>query len=246
MFRVARSLAILLWLAGCAANAAEDPELVAARQLLTHDIARQAAELGRFTGYPTIDARVLAAFGKVPRHLFVPPPLIPLAYADRPLPLGHGQNLTQPSVLALMTQALDLKPGQRVFETGTDTGYQAAILAELGVTVYSMEIVEPLLGLARKLLPELGHGNVKLELGDGYYGWAEHAPYDAMLIKESAVDVPPALWRQLKAGGRMLIPLGPPDGEQFLTLIIKHEDGRAQHIKLLPVRFAPFQGGTRI
>jgi protein-L-isoaspartate(D-aspartate) O-methyltransferase len=241
MRRIALLLVLLLASPAVAQTADE-----AARQALVRQIERNAAELGPTTGFPTIDRPILDAFAKVPRHHFVPPPLAIHAYRDTPLPLGHGQNLTQPFLLALMAQALELKPGQRVFETGTDTGYQAAILAELGVEVFSMEIVEPLLDIARKLLPALGYPQVRLQAGDGYYGWAEQGPYDAMLIKESAIDIPGELWRQLKPGGRMVIPLGPPDDGQMLTLVIKQADGRSRRIPLMPVRFAPFQGGSRI
>ena len=225
---------------------AQEPDFAAARQEMVRQIEFAAAVFGPATGFPAIDRRVLDAFEKVPRHRFVPPPLVPYAYMNTPLPLGHEQNLTQPFLLVLMTQALQLKPGDRVFETGTDTGYQAAILAELGAQVFSVEIVEPLLDIAKQLLPALGYGSVALQLGDGYHGWAENGPYDAMFIKESVDEIPGALWRQLKSGGRMVIPLGPPDGEQVLTLAIKREDGRAERIPLLPVRFAPFQSGRRI
>jgi protein-L-isoaspartate(D-aspartate) O-methyltransferase len=240
-------LAVLLLLLLYASPAAAQPlDEAAARRAMVRQIERNTAELGPMTGFATISRPVLEAFGKVPRHHFVPPPLAEFAYRDTPLPLGHGQNLTQPYLLALMTEALALKPGDRVFETGTDTGYQAAILAELGVEVFSMEIVTPLLDIARKLLPALGYRQIRLQEGDGYYGWAENGPYDAMMIKEAATDVPGALWQQLKPGGRMVIPLGPPDDGQVLTLIIKQQDGRSQRIPLMPVRFAPFQGGSRI
>lgn len=243
---------VLLVLAGLAVAAllpadrvvAQTPE--AARQAMVRQIERAAAELAPLTGVPVLDRRILDAFARVPRHEFVPPPLADFAYRDMPLPLGHGQNLTQPFILALMTQVLALKPGDRVLETGTDTGYQAAILSEMGMRVFSVEIVGPLLDVARKLLPAAGYPNVALKLGDGYYGWAEEGPYDAMLIKESAVDIPGALWQQLKTGGRMVIPLGPPDDGQMLTLCIKQPDGRSRRIPLMPVRFAPFQGGSRI
>lgn len=236
--------ALMLLVAGVPA-AAQAPNGDAARLEMVREIEAAAAGLGAMTGYPRIDARVLAAFARVPRDRFVPRHLAPFAYADTPLPLGHGQNLTQPFLLALMLQALALKPGERVFETGTDSGYLAALLAELGAEVFSMEIVEPLLDVARRLLPELGYA-VALRHGDGYYGWAEAGPYDAMLIKESAVDIPGGLWRQLKPGGRMVIPLGPPDDGQMLTLVIKESDGRSRRVPLMPVRFAPFQGGSRI
>ncbi len=225
---------------------AQEPDYATARQEMVLQIEYTAAIFGQVTGFPVIERRVLEAYAKVPRHRFVPPPLVPYAYMNMPLPLGYEQNLTQPSLLALMTQVLQLKPGDRVFETGTDTGYQAAILAELKAQVYSVEIVEPLLDIAKQLLPALGYGNVALRLGDGYHGWAENGPYDAMLIKESVDEIPGALWQQLKPGGRMVIPLGPADGDQVLTLAIKRADGRVERIPLLPVRFAPFQGGRRI
>jgi protein-L-isoaspartate(D-aspartate) O-methyltransferase len=224
---------------------AQEPDYAAARREMVRQIEHVTAISSGVTGISTIERRVLDAFGKVPRHRFVPPHLVAYAYVNTPLPLGYEQNLTQPFLLALMTQVLSLKPGDRVFETGTDTGYQSAILAELGARVFSKEIVAPLLDVARRLLPALGYGNVSLQLGDGYQGWVENGPYDAMFIKESASEIPGAMWQQLKAGGRMVIPLGPPDGEQMLTLVIKRDDGQAERIPLLPVRFAPFQGGRR-
>ena len=242
------TLSLMLSSAGLEAQfaSAQEPDYTAARQEMVRQIEYATAIFGQVTGVPVIDRRVLEAYAKVPRHRFVPPALVPYAYNNMPLPLGFEQNLTQPSLLALMTQVLQLKPGDRVFETGTDTGYQAAILAELKAQVYSVEIVEPLLNIAKQLLPALGYGNVALQLGDGYHGWAEHGPYDAMLIKESVDDIPGGLWQQLKPGGRMVIPLGPRDGDQVLTLAIKGKDGRVERIPLLPVRFAPFQGGRRI
>jgi protein-L-isoaspartate(D-aspartate) O-methyltransferase len=225
---------------------AEEPEIVQARRAMVRQIERNVAETAAITGVSELDARVLAAFVKVPRHLFVPDPLIRYAYADTPLPLGHGQSLSQPFLAALMTHILEIKAGEAVFETGTDTGYQAAILAELGARVFTMEIIEPLWEFARDVLRDNGYAGIAIELGDGYYGWPAHAPYDAMLIKESADDVPPALLQQLKHGGRMVIPLGPADGTQFLTLIRKLENGRIERHELLPVRFTPFQLGRRI
>jgi protein-L-isoaspartate(D-aspartate) O-methyltransferase len=197
------------------------------------------------TGIARLNDRIVAAFRKVPRDKFVPPRLGPYAYADTPLPLGHGQNLAQPFIAALMTHLLDPQPGEKVYETGTDTGYHAAILAELGCEVHTVEIVEPLLAVARRIVPSLGYDKVRFRGADGYAGWAEHAPYDAILVKESSLDVPPPLWRQLKPGGRMVIPLGPPDGPQFLTLVRKEPDGRMRQQRYFEVRFAPFQGGER-
>jgi protein-L-isoaspartate(D-aspartate) O-methyltransferase len=202
--------------------------------------------LAPITGVDAIAPEILAAFGEVPRHLFVPAAFAQFAYLDRPLPLGHGQNLTQPSVAALMTQLIEPKRGMRVFETGTDTGYQAAILARLGCDVYSMEVVEPLLRVAEEIFRRRDFGRIRLRVGDGWYGWPEAAPFDAMLIKESATHVPPPLLAQLRPGGRMVIPLGPPDGEQWLTLVTRRADGATGEHEVLPVRFAPFQGGERI
>ena len=236
-------VSLALFLAG--PSHAQEEVFAAARKELVIRIQQAALGIAAMTGAAGIDARVLDAFGKVPRHRFVPGLLVPFAYQDVPLPLGYGQNLTQPSLLALMTQVLEIKAGQRVFETGTDTGYQAAILAELGAEVFSMEIVQPLLEIARALLPALGYLGISLAQGDGSSGWAEKAPFDAIMVKESAPEIPPALWRQLKAGGRMVIPLGPPEGPQVLTLVIKRANGSIERRPLLPVRFAPFQGGER-
>ena len=224
----------------------QEDMFAAARKDLVTRIQQAAIGFTALPGAPVIDARVLDAFAKVPRHRFVPGLLALFAYQDVPLPLGYQQYLTQPSLLALMTQVLEIKPGQRVFETGTDTGYQAAILAEMGAEVFSMEIVPPLLEIARALLPALGYKGISLAQGDGSSGWAEKAPFDAIMVKESAPEIPPALWRQLKPGGRMVIPLGPAEGPQALTLLIKHADGSIERRALLPVRFAPFQGGESI
>lgn len=242
---IAGPLVVLLALLPAGSSHAQEDAFAAARKDLAARIQQASAGFSALTGAAGIDARVLEAFAKVPRHRFVPGLLVPFAYQDAPLPLGYEQNLTQPSLLALMTQVLEIKPGQRVFETGTDTGYQAAILAELGAEVFSMEIVQPLLDIARVLLPALGYKGISLAQGDGSSGWAEKAPFDAIMVKESAPEIPPALWRQLKPGGRMVIPLGPAEGPQVLTLAIKHADGRVERRALLPVRFAPFQGGER-
>ncbi|MSQ50368.1 MAG: protein-L-isoaspartate(D-aspartate) O-methyltransferase [Betaproteobacteria bacterium] len=238
---IAATLALIL---GGAAYAQQDDIAAARRDLVVH-IQQATAAIASQTGVASIDANVLEAFAKVPRHRFVPGLFASYAYQDVPLPLGHEQNLTQPSLLALMTQVLAIKPGQKVFETGTDTGYQAAILAELKAEVFSMEIVQPLLQIARMLLPLLGYKGISLVQGDGASGWAEKAPFDAIMVKESAPEIPPALWQQLKPGGRMVIPLGPAQGPQVLTLLTKRLDGSIERRPLLPVRFAPFQGGER-
>jgi protein-L-isoaspartate(D-aspartate) O-methyltransferase len=222
-------------------EAQADPAL--ARRSMVETIERLVDATREITGIASLDGRVLAAMLKVPRHLFVPPQLRDYAYADTPLPLGQGQNLAQPYIAAVMTHLLEIRPGEKVYETGTDTGYHAAILAELGAEVYSVEIVEPLLQVARRVLPEAGYPRVHLRVADGYAGWPDHAPYDAILVKESSIEVPPPLLRQLKPGGRMVIPLGPPDGPQFLTVVRKGLDGTVQQKRYFAVRFTPFQGG---
>ena len=223
-------------------DAAASPE--AARAAMIDLIELKVRSMADQTGVATLDRRVVRAFGAVPRHAFLPEAFAPYAYLDTPLPLGHGQNLTMPLIAALMTQLLEVRPGERVLETGTDIGYHAAILSNLGAEVYSVEIVAPLLAVARDRLPALGHGKVRLKGGDGWYGWAEEGPYDAILLKESAAEIPPPLWRQLKPGGRLIMPLGPPNG-QDLVRIVKEADGKPRIQKVLPVRFAPFQGGER-
>ncbi len=188
---------------------------------------------------------VLKAMGRVPRHRFVPDELVPLAYFDSPLPVGHEQNIAQPYIIALMTGLARIGPGDRVFETGTGAGYHAAVLAELGAEIYSVEIVAPLAERAAAILDELGYDRVRIRVADGYDGWPEEAPFDAIIVKESVVEVPQRMIDQLAAGGRMVVPIGPPEGEQFLTVIEKDVAGRISRRKVLPVRFSPFQGGRR-
>jgi protein-L-isoaspartate(D-aspartate) O-methyltransferase len=239
----------MLGVAGAAlARAAfgQGDEREAERRALVERIEVGMRALAPVTGVERIAPEILAAFEAVPRHLFVPAAFAPYAYLDRPLPLGHGQNLTQPSVAALMTQLIEPRRGMKVFETGTDTGYQAAILARLGLEVFSVEVVEPLLRVAEEIFRRRDFGRIALRLGDGWYGWPEAAPFDAMLIKESATHVPPPLLSQLAPGGRMVIPLGPPENEQWLTLVTRRPDGGTSERQILPVRFAPFQGGERI
>ncbi len=240
---------VLLGAAGAAfarTASAQGDDDAAARRALAANVELAIRAMAPITGVERLAPEILRAFETVPRRLFVPPPLAHLAYLDRPLPLGHGQNLAQPSIAALMTQLIEPRGGMRVFETGTDTGYQAAVLARLGVEVFSMEIVEPLLQFAREVLRRHDFGSIALRLGDGWYGWPEAAPFDAILAKESATHVPQPLLAQLKPGGRLVIPLGPPDGEQTLTVVAKRADGSTGERRVLPVRFAPFQGGERI
>ncbi len=184
------------------------------------------------------DPRVLAAMGKVPRHLFVPPDLAPLAYGDHPLPIGSGQTISQPYIVALMSQWAAVKPGDRVLEVGTGSGYQAAVLAELTDQVFTMELLPELAQPAAARLKTLGYHQVRVQTGDGYRGWPEEAPFDAILVTAAAPQVPPALTEQLKEGGRLVIPLGEPGGNQTLVRLRKVK-GELKEEERLPVRFVP-------
>jgi protein-L-isoaspartate(D-aspartate) O-methyltransferase len=189
-----------------------------------------------------IDPRVLQAMATVPRHVLVPEALRSAAYDNRPLPIGHGQTISQPYIVALMTDLLTLQPGDRVLEIGTGSGYQAAVLAELGMQVYSIEIIEPLGELARANLAKLGYEDIQVRIGDGYYGWEEHAPFDAIIVTAAASHIPPPLIRQLRPGGHMIIPVGSRFMVQQLVLVDKDEDSEVTTRQVLPVRFVPLTG----
>ena len=225
----------------------ESPETRYARERLTmvQVIIYLAASTSSETGIAEVNQRVLRAMNTIPRHLFVPAWLRSYAYRNVPLPLGHGQNISQPIIIALMTHLIAPEPGDVIYETGTGAGYQAAVFAELGAEVYSVEIIAPLVEPAAQRLARLGYGNVSVKHGDGYNGWPEHGPYDGILVKESLDHVPKPLLDQLKTGGRMVLPLG-SENEQHLTVIEKHHDGSTTRTQVLPVRFSPFQGGKRI
>ncbi|MDQ7821036.1 MAG: protein-L-isoaspartate(D-aspartate) O-methyltransferase [Armatimonadota bacterium] len=184
------------------------------------------------------DPRVLAALRRVPRHLFVDRSLWDLAYADRPLPIGYGQTISQPYIVALMTERAQVRRGDRVLEVGTGSGYQAAILAELTDQVYTIEIIDALAQQARQRLQRLGYTAVRTRVGDGYFGWPEAAPFDAILVTAAPDHVPPPLVQQLKDGGRLVIPVGPPGLVQTLWLITKRAD-RLEQENLGPVLFVP-------
>ncbi|HOP39460.1 MAG TPA: protein-L-isoaspartate(D-aspartate) O-methyltransferase, partial [Geobacteraceae bacterium] len=188
------------------------------------------------------DARVLKVMGDVPRHLFVDKRLRDQAYADHPLPIEEGQTISQPYVVALMTEALKLKPADRVLEIGTGSGYQAAVLAGIVKEVFTMEIRKPLADSAASRLRELGYLNVAVKYADGYFGWPEHAPFDAIIITASANHIPPPLVRQLKEGGRLIIPLGSTLFYQTLTLVTKQKGGKLTVEQLGPVAFVPMTG----
>ncbi len=182
--------------------------------------------------------RVVAAMSAVPRHELVPEKFRAEAYEDRPLPIGHGQTISQPYVVAFMTEKLDPKPTDRILEIGTGSGYQAAVLAPLVAEVYSIEIVKPLAERATADLARLGYKNVHVKAGDGYAGWPEHAPFDAIIVTCAPEHVPKPLIEQLKDGGRMIIPVGRAGGSQQLHLLEKR-DGRIEERAVLPVQFVP-------
>ena len=188
------------------------------------------------------DKDVIQALGAVPRHLFVPEDLVDQAYEDHALPIGYGQTISQPSLVAWMTELLELEPGDKVLEIGTGSGYQAAILAELGyVDVYSIEIVPELVERSANLLEELGYGNAKVKQGDGYFGWEEYAPFDAIIVTAAPDHLPPPLAEQLKEGGSLVIPIGPPGFYQTLWKFVK-EEGELTAYNMGSVIFVPFTG----
>jgi protein-L-isoaspartate(D-aspartate) O-methyltransferase len=188
------------------------------------------------------DAEVLQAMRSVPRHLLVPEKVRSAAYADRPLPLGHGQTISQPYIVAFMTQLLDLDADDKVLEIGTGSGYQAAVLAHLTPHVYSIEIIEALGQRARRDLQKLGYTPIEVKIDDGYYGWEEHAPFDAIIVTAAAGHIPSPLMQQLKPGGIMVIPVGGPYQTQKLMKVTRDEKGKIKTQSLMPVRFVPMTG----
>ncbi|MEK7667805.1 MAG: protein-L-isoaspartate(D-aspartate) O-methyltransferase [Gemmatimonadota bacterium] len=212
--------------------ATQDPLTRARRQMVAEQIAKRDVR----------DTATLRAMLAVPRHEFVPAELRANAYADFPLPIGHGQTISQPYIVAFMTAQLRLTPRSRVLEVGTGSGYQAAVLAEIAGEVYTIEILPPLAQEAAARLQRLGYGRVHVRTGDGYNGWPEAAPFDAVIVTAAAGFVPPPLVEQLRPGGRMVIPVGEVGGVQELMLIEKAADGRTTTRTLIPVRFVPLTG----
>ena len=206
-------------------------------------IARLTTQTAEGTGIDTIDPAVMAAIDRVPRHEFVPENVRPSAYANRPLSIGHGQTISQPYIVALMTHLLGVEPDGRVLEIGTGSGYQAAVLAELAVDVHTIEIVEALAKQAARRFVRLGYDAVRTRLGDGYYGWPDAAPFNAIIVTAAAAHVPPPLVKQLAPGGVLVIPVGEPFSVQLLLLVRKRENGDVTVRQILPVRFVPLTGG---
>jgi len=226
----------------CAADRLEPPAAVVTTRAPSTD-AWSAQRTGmvesQFRARDIRDERVLAAMARVPRHLFVPESERDAAYDDRPLPIGHGQTISQPYIVAYMTQALEIRRSDRVLEIGTGSGYQAAVLAELAGQVFTMEIVEPLAERSRATLAGLGYRNVEVRTGNGYLGWPEEAPFDRIIVTAAPEAVPPALEAQLAEGGIMVIPVGAPT--QVLTVIRRTAGGLTTE-QTLPVLFVPMVG----
>ncbi|MBI4718957.1 MAG: protein-L-isoaspartate(D-aspartate) O-methyltransferase [Planctomycetes bacterium] len=188
---------------------------------------------------PVTSAAVIEAMKTVPRHAFLPPASHHLAYVDAPVPIGHGQTISQPYIVALMTELLELTPGARVLEIGTGSGYQAAVLAQLTPHVYTIEIIKPLADRARSTLDEQGYRSIQTRRSDGYFGWPVEAPFDAIIVTCAAGHLPPPLWEQLKPGGRIVIPIGGPRETQRLVVITKTAAGERQSRTVTSVRFVP-------
>ena len=224
------------------AAAALADEYAQARQQLVEVIEQDVRDTSLYLDKEVLDPRVMTAIARVPRHEFVPAAQRPRAYTNRPLPIGHGQTISQPYIVALMSDLIKPQADDRVLELGTGSGYQAAILAELTGQVYSIEIIEALGKQATERLSRLGYDNVTTRIGDGYYGWEEHAPFDAIVVTAAASHVPPPLIAQLKPGGRMVIPVGSRFLTQQLVLIEKDPGGQIITRQILPVKFVPLTG----
>jgi protein-L-isoaspartate(D-aspartate) O-methyltransferase len=209
------------------------------RKRMVEEIAALTRETRFETGRASLSERVMEAMAKVPRHEFVPASERRSAYANRPLPIGMGQTISQPFIVALMTDLMEVRAGDRVLEVGTGSGYQAALLAELAGTVYTIEIVEPLAREAAERLKRLGYRNVETRVGDGYKGWPEFAPFDAIMVTAAPREVPQPLVDQLKPGGRLVVPVGGQAAVQSLLLVEKQPDGRITRRNVLGVRFVP-------
>jgi protein-L-isoaspartate(D-aspartate) O-methyltransferase len=245
--KVLRNVAFLTaFLVACLSLLAAPPSLAeptdAEREALWAEVDGQIEMLAGQLGIEGLSPGVRDALWRVPRHLFVPSSQRAYAYENRPLPIGHGQTISQPLIVAAMTELLGVGPGDRVFELGTGSGYQAAVLAELGVQVFSVEIVEPLGRQARATLDRLGYQEVATRVGDGYDGWPEEAPFDAIVVTAASDHIPPPLIRQLKPGGRLLIPVGNRYQTQKLVLLSRSPQGQVTTRELLPVTFVPLTG----
>lgn len=235
-----RFVAALVILAGGAVSA-EAQDYARERARMVEEIAVLTRETRAESGRAALSERVMAAMGRVPRHAFVPAAEARNAYQNRPLPIGQGQTISQPFIVALMTDLMEVKPGDKVLEVGTGSGYQAAVLAELAGTVYTVEIVEPLAREAAERLKAAGYANVVTRTGDGYQGWPEQALFDSIMVTAAPKEVPQPLIDQLKPGGRLVVPVGEQAAGQSLLVIEKQPDGRVVRRTVLAVRFVPLR-----
>lgn len=213
------------------------------RAQMVREIEAEVRSTSRWIGKSALDKRVVQAMGSVPRHEFVPADMIRLAYQNEPLPIGFGQTISQPYIVALMTDLLELHEDDVVLEVGTGCGYQTAVLSELVKRVYTIEMIRQLGEQAKKRLTRLSYGNIEFRIGDGYGGWPERAPFDAILVAAAAQDIPEQLIAQLKPGGRMAIPVGTLRAGQTLMRLHKDEQGFVHSKEILPVAFVPLTGG---
>ena len=237
---IARILLLACVMPLCAAT--DEADYAKARKALLAEIQRDAAATANSTGRPRFSESVIGAMDAVPRHRFVPASEMRRAYENRPLPIGHGQTISQPYIVALMTELLEPEADDVMLEVGTGSGYQAAVLSKLVERVYTIEIVEPLGRNAGDRLRRLGFLNVEVKLADGYHGWPEHAPYDGIIVTAASNAIPPPLIQQLKPGGRMVIPVGAPFFTQNLILLEKDAKGNVSTTTVLPVAFVPLTG----
>ena len=225
-------------------NGTQAQDFAAARARMIAEVEAMYADTARETGLAAMSPAVRSAMGKVERHRLVDPTLAATAYRNHPLPIGKGQTISQPYIVAISTDLLAVKPGDAVLDVGTGSGYQAAVLAEIVSRVFSIELIPQLGEAAARRLEELGYGNIEIRIGDGHRGWPEKGPFDAIVVTAAAREVPPALVAQLKPGGRMAIPVGGEGEIQYLKLITKRTDGGFDERRILPVRFVPLVPGN--
>jgi protein-L-isoaspartate(D-aspartate) O-methyltransferase len=224
-------------------SSADAQDFAAQRSRMVAEVEAMYAETRRETGLAAMSPAVRAAMAKVERHRLVPREQQYAAYANRPLPIGSGQTISQPYIVALSTDLLQPRPEHVVLEVGTGSGYQAAVLAEVVQQVYTIELIESLGRTAAQRLAEMGYRNVEVRIGDGYAGWPEKAPFDGIIVTAAAPKIPPALVQQLKPGGRMVIPVGGDGFIQYLKLVTKRADGGYDEREVIPVRFVPLVPG---
>jgi len=243
MYRMFYFLAMVFVLPGSPLFAQDEQQ--AERENMLREIRQMVMQTSAYIGKSALSDEVMAAMASVPRHAFVPKPLRAAAYLNRPLPIGQQQTISQPYIVALMSDLAGVDKHSVVLEIGTGSGYQAAVLAELAGHVYSIEIIESLGKQAEKRLGDLGYRNISIRIGDGYHGWREHAPFDAILVTAAPETIPPPLLEQLKPGARLVVPLGARRAVQSLTVITKTLDGKLQTRQILPVGFVPLTRQAR-